>query len=70
MKSEILSEKPRIELYQGDCLEIMKQIPDKSIEKKKELLLMATDYRLKGTPDFIKGYNLALQDIANLFGDD
>jgi site-specific DNA-methyltransferase (adenine-specific) len=30
--SEILCEKPRIELYQGDCLEVMKQIPDKSVD--------------------------------------
>ena len=32
MTPEILCEKPRIELYQGDCLEVMKSFPDKSID--------------------------------------
>lgn len=39
MTPEILSEKPRIEIYLGDCLEIMKQIPNNSID------LVLTDQR-------------------------
>ena len=29
---ELINENPKIELYLGDCLEVMKQIPDKSID--------------------------------------
>ena len=32
MKLELLNEKPKLELYQGDCLEIMPLIPEKSID--------------------------------------
>jgi DNA modification methylase len=32
MKPEIINENPRSEIYLGDCLEIMKQIQDKSID--------------------------------------
>lgn len=32
MKLEILCDKPRIELYQGDCLEILPTFPDKSFD--------------------------------------
>jgi DNA modification methylase len=32
MIPEVINENPRIEIYLGDCLEVMKQIPDKSID--------------------------------------
>jgi len=32
MKAELLCEHPRIELYQGDCLEILPSFPDKSFD--------------------------------------
>ena len=32
MTPELLNEKPKLELYEGDCLEILKTIPDKSID--------------------------------------
>ena len=31
-KSELLMDNPKMELYQGDCVEIMKSIPDNSID--------------------------------------
>lgn len=43
IKPEVINEKPRIELYLGDCLEIMKQIPDKSID----LVLTDPPYGIK-----------------------
>ena len=48
MKSEIINEKPRIELYLGDCLEVMKQIPDKSID----LVLTDPPYGIKRDKGF------------------
>ena len=59
---EILCEKPKIEIWLGDCLELMKEIPDKSVD------LVLTDppypdyykekYQYKNNMlNFLKNYN-------------
>lgn len=63
--TEILNENPRIELYQGDCLEFMKTLEDKSID----LVLTDPPYGIDYNPNW-KTWSGYKQNKNKIIGDE
>lgn len=66
MQSEVLNETPRIELYCGDCLEVMKQIPNESVD----LVLTDPPYNISQNKKIFRDYRSGKNgDIIMDFGE-